>query len=268
MCEVKVCNRCGVEYDISKFKMIKGKRLDVCNFCSRKALIEKRKKQLELASQQQIIDKQKIQELKCRVRELEENVNNLQISTSEYIAYIKLFCPEFEEGLVLKKCTDCGGFFVCVKRGALLRMRCSVCQDKIHKERQKCRDEKYRKTEAYRMARQKYANSEKGKSTKRLYQAREDVKEARRLYFQREDVKERVKLYYQEKKQEIKEKYQMLPDSVVKGQLKAKGFLPEEITEDLMQIQRAEVMLKRKVWKAQKEQGIHYTQKQTKSKTE
>lgn len=268
MCEVKVCKRCGVEYDISKFKMIKGKRLDVCNSCSCKIRREKIKNQLELANQQQIIDKQKIQELKCRVRELEDNVNNLQVSTSEYIAYIKLFCPEFEEGLVLKKCTDCGGFFACVKRGASLRMRCPVCQDKIRKERQKCRDEKYRKTEAYRMARQKYAKSEKGKSTKRLYQAREDVKEKRRLFFQREDVKGRKKLYYQEKKQEIKEKYQTLPDSVIKGQLKAKGFLPEEITEDLIQLQRAEVMLKRKVWKAQKEQGIHYTQKQTKSKTE
>lgn len=124
------------------------------------------------------------------------------------------------------------------------------------------------KSDEYRARERARYKTDKVQQRVKAYRQREDVKEARRLYSQREDVKERVKLNYQEKKQEIKEKYQTLPDSVIKGQLKAKGFLPEEITEDLIQLQRAEVMLKRKVWKTQKEQGIHYTQKQIKSKTE
>lgn len=117
------------------------------------------------------------------------------------------------------------------------------------------------KTDEYRAWKRELYKTDKVQQQVKAYRQREYVKESRRLYYHREDVKERVKLRNEEK-------YLTLPDSAIKGQLKAKGFLPEEITEDLIQLQRAEVMLKRKVWKAQKEQGIHYTQKQTKSKTE
>lgn len=57
---------------------------------------------------------------------------------------------------------------------------------------------------------------------------------------------EKKKQYYQENRERLKQKNIELPNSIIKGRLIAKGWHPNDITEDRIGIERLMIQIRRK----------------------
>jgi hypothetical protein len=157
----------------------------------------------------------------------------------------------------MKTCTKCkeqkesSEFY---KQGKYLKSHCKPCYNEHQKtykqsDAGKKSEKKYRQSEARKESQKKYRQSEAGKEHQKKYRESDEGKDVRREYYKTDAYKECKKKYnktdaYKENRKKYEKEF-INTEKYFKQKLNARGFKDNEITPELIELQKLSIVTHR-----------------------